>query len=107
MNLFDLKTLNNICSYEKSEGVTDGRLLYEWLCINKDFILSKTDRFSIEDLWLSEYYWLLILIIETGLENDVGAQQQLHKLLENMENNTGEINWEQVELMEKQFNFNE
>ena len=87
MILFELKHLNSIISYKKSENISDEEFILNFLSVNKSEILSKINRFSKEDLWLSEYYWLLWAIRQKGMLSDAGAKQQVFQLIVEMSNN--------------------
>lgn len=103
MKLFDLQELKKLCSYQKVQNVSDVQFLYEFLSVQKEYILSLSDKFSDSDLWYSEYYWLWAYITELGLQQDAGAQQQLFQLIEQMDWYLEEIDWKQLELIDREW----
>ena len=74
--------------------------MYKLLESAKESILSKTDEFTLEDLWYSQYYWFLIIMKERDVMQQADYLQQLSKILDSMD---GEfcIDWEIVERLEK------
>uniref|UniRef100_UPI004055B240 hypothetical protein n=1 Tax=Agathobacter sp. TaxID=2021311 RepID=UPI004055B240 len=74
--------------------------VYERLESGKEEILSKTDKFTLEDLWYSQYYWFLMLMKERDALTAADYQQELFKILESMERDIC-IDWEIIEQLEK------
>lgn len=76
--------------------------LYEFLRLNKSKIISQANKFTLEDLYYSEYYHLHSIIKECGLQNDAGAKQQLFQTIENMD---VEIDWDIIRKIDEYFGF--
>lgn len=89
--------------YKLSEN--DGSLydLYEFLHLNKGKIISQTEEFTPDDLYYSEYYWLHSLIKKRGLQNDLGAKQQLFQTIERMYEI--DIDWNIIHEIDEVFDF--
>lgn len=94
MKFFTLDDLSEIIVYKISDNVSEYQFLYNFISVNKDFILQKCNTFSEEDLWYSEYYWLLcekyFQFKKSGY--DAGMEQMIFNLLETISNNI-EIDW--------------
>lgn len=77
--------------------------LCEFLRLNKSEIAARTDKFTLEDLYYSEYYHLHSLIKERDLQNDPGAKQQLFQVIEGMYEI--EIDWNIIREIDEKFGF--
>ncbi|MDE7398327.1 MAG: hypothetical protein K2N06_02250 [Oscillospiraceae bacterium] len=78
--------------------------LCEFLRLNKSEIAARTDKFTLEDLYYSEYYQLHSLIKERDLQNDPGAKQQLFQAIEGMDFEI-EIDWDIIREIDENFGF--
>ncbi len=76
--------------------------MYEILENRKQNILSQTDKFTLEDLWYSEYYWYLVLIKEQNVQNSADFQQGLFHVMERMDYEIAPINFTVLERLEKE-----
>ena len=76
--------------------------MYEILENRKQNILSQTDKFTLEDLWYSEYYWYLVLIKEQNVQNSADFQQGLFHVIERMDYEIAPINFTVLERLEKE-----
>ena len=76
--------------------------MYNILENMKECILSKTDKFTIEDLWYSEYYWYLVLMKEQNVQNRIDFQQGLFHVMERMDYEIAPINFTVLERLEKE-----
>ena len=76
--------------------------MYEILENRKQNILSQTDKFTLEDLWHSEYYWYLVLIKEQNVQNSADFQQGLFHVMERMDYEIAPINFTVLERLEKE-----
>lgn len=74
--------------------------LYELLEAEKQSILSKLQKFTLEDLWYSQYYWFLVIMKERNAWNQVDYEQQKYKILESMDLEI-EIDWTLIEQLEE------
>lgn len=94
MKFFTLDNLSEMISCKVSNGVSEYKFLYDFISVNKDFIIKNCSTFSYEDLWYSEYYYLFcekcLCCGKTGY--DAGLEQMLFKLLESISDKI-EINW--------------
>lgn len=99
---FKLFSMSDFCKLSENDGSLYD--LCEFLRLSKDKITSQTDKFTPEDLYYSEYYWLHSLIKERGLQNDQGAKQQLFQAIEGM--CEIEIDWDIIREIDEIFNFN-
>ena len=76
--------------------------MYEILENMKQTILSQTDKFTLEDLWYSEYYWYLVLMKEQNVQNSADFQQGLFRVIERMDYQIASINFTVLERLEKE-----
>lgn len=96
MKLVNKDSLDKIININTNEVE---EFMYNFLSINKDFILENTTEFTIDDLWYSEYYWLSELRKKKN-KYDAGMDQQLFELLEMMNINI-DIDWNIIEDIEE------
>ena len=76
--------------------------MYEILENMKHDILSETDKFTLEDLWYSEYYWYLVSMKEQNVQNCVDFQQGLFHVMERMDYEIAPIHFTVLERLEKE-----
>lgn len=76
--------------------------MYEILENMKQDILSETDKFTLEDLWYSEYYWYLVLMKEQNVQNRIDFQQGLFHIMERMDYEIAPIKFAILERLEKE-----
>lgn len=105
MNLFNEKELNKIVDAQFKDGNME-EFIYNFISINKEFILEKIAKFTIDDLWYSQYYWLNILKQKYNKKNeyDAGINQQQFKLLEVMMESGISIDWNIIKSIEQDNN---
>lgn len=70
MRIFNSHELSKICT-AMEQGVSENRFLYNFLCENKDFILESSNEFIVEDLWYSEYYYLMCFKLLETIQNEI------------------------------------
>jgi len=98
---FKLFTMADFEMFSENNSSLDD--LSEFLRLNKNKIISQTDKFTTEDLYYSEYYQLHSIIKECDLQNDAGAKQQLFQAIENM--GEIEIDWDIIREIDEYFGF--
>ena len=97
MNLFTETALRKIVNIKLNKDIE--YYMYKFLEINKDFILENTNEFVIDDLWYSQYYWFSIIKFKHNKKNgyDAGMEQIQFQLIEIMQQNGIDINWNIIE----------
>lgn len=101
MKFFSLDDLSKITFYKVPDNISEYQFLYNFISVNKDFILENCSTFSYEDLCYSEYYWLLCekYLRYKKADFDVGLEQMLFKLLETISNEI-DIDWNIIKALE-------
>lgn len=101
MRIFDLCELLKICTF-RDQKVSDNEFIYNFLCVNKNFILKNSNEFTVEDLWYSEYYYLMCVKNqnEQNFGYDAGFEQMCFKLLGDIENKI-DIDWDIIRNLEE------
>lgn len=90
MRIFDLCELLKICTF-RDQKVSDN-----------EFILKNSNEFTVEDLWYSEYYYLMCVKNqnEQNFGYDAGFEQMCFKLLGDIENKI-DIYWDIIRNLEE------
>lgn len=104
MNSIHLYTAEEACNVQILSVANNEELslkMYRHLESDKELILSKTDEYTLEDLWYSQYYWFLVIMKERDVRQQADYLQQLSKIIDSMD---GEfcIDWEIIEQLEKE-----
>lgn len=101
MKLVTLNDLSEIISYKIPDNVSEYKFVYNFISVNREFILETCSIFSDEDLWYSEYYYIFcekcLQYRKSGY--DAGFEQMVFKLLEAISNEI-DIDWDIINNLE-------